>query len=165
MASDNTPPRNGLILGIAFASVIVLLALKFIFDWYYHDMMALEVAAKSLPPVELQAAKLADQQRLGAGPMPIDKAMVGMSKGRDSLIQPQASNDDGPLVGWSKTPRAVPSAPPASADVDAAASTVDGGAVGTGDAGSLTVVADAGQIALATDAGAQAPVKTDAGAH
>jgi hypothetical protein len=130
MATDETPPRHALILGIAFASVVTLATLKFIFDSYYQHVMEAEVAAKALPPVELQAARLADQQRLAAGPMPIDRAMQDLAKARGTLITPEQSADEGPLVGWSKLPR-TPGAPAQSA-------------VAGGDAGAAPFAADAG---------------------
>src|SRR5688572_10994686 len=119
MATDETPPRHALILGIAFASVATLGTLKFIFDSYYKHVMEEEVAAKSMAPVELQAARLADQQRLATGPMPIDKAMQDLAKARGNVISPEQSTDDAPLVGWSKLPR-VAVAPAQSAAVAAA---------------------------------------------
>ena len=161
MATDNSPPRNGLILVIAVASVFTLGALKFVFDSYYRYVMEEEVAAKIAPPTELRAARLEDQQRLASGPNPIDKAIKDLAKNREAVIQPQQSTDDGPLVGWSKTPRIV------AAPTGANANSPDGGAasnaaIDAGAAMSPPVLsgADAGATHGATpaaDAGRTAP--------
>lgn len=160
MATDNSPPRNGLILLIAVASVLTLGALKFVFDSYYRYVMEDEVAVKlaAAPPTELRAARVEEQQRLSSGPMPIERAIKDLAKNRDV---PQQSADDGPMLGWSKAPRplvagnAVAPAPDGGAAVNAA---VDAGAsvpsphpVGVGaDAGAThtTSPADAGRDKL-----------------
>lgn len=164
MATDNSPPRNGLILGIAVASVVTLGGLKFVFDSYYRYMMEDEIARKSAPPTELRAARMEEQQRLSSGPMPIDKAMKDFAKERESIIQPQASNDDGPLVGWSKTPRNVPAGAAALSDAGADAATGDGGALAASvDGGAVPNAADGGAHSTGTaphassDAGSVAP--------
>lgn len=168
MATDNTPPRNALILGIAAASVVTLGALKFVFDSYYHHVMEAEVAAKSLPPEELRAARVADQQKLATGPMPIDRAMQDIAKSREALIKPEQSTDDGPMQGWSKAPRNFVG-PTALADAGAAAT--DAGANAAGDAGATSLATDAGvHNATGGDGGHAntvqhpAPTATDAGA-
>ena len=140
MATDETPPRHALILGIAFASVATLGTLKFIFDSYYTHVMEAEVAAKAMPPVELQAARLADQQRLSTGPMPIDKAMQDLAKARGNVIAPEQSTDDAPLVGWSKLPR------PGVAPAQGALAAADSGAAVAGDAGATPTATDGGVI-------------------
>ncbi len=153
MATDNSPPRNGLILLIAVASVLTLGALKFVFDSYYRYVMEDEVAAKlaQSPPIELRAARLEDQQRLASGPMPIDRAIKDLAKNREA---PQQSADDGPMLGWSKAPRpvvagsAVPSVPDGGAAVDAA---VEAGAA----------MPAPPPVGIGADAGRAAP--TDAG--
>lgn len=157
MAADNTPPRNGLILGIAAASFLTLGGLKFVFDGYYRYMMEEEIARKAAPPTELRAARLDEQQKLASGPMPIDKAIKEVAKEREGLIQPQQSADDAPLVGWSKMPREAPPAVPAgpaSAGGDAGAT--DGG-LATGDAGAPALAG--------ADAGAQPNAATVDGGH
>jgi hypothetical protein len=144
VATDATPPRHALILGIAIASALTLGTLKLIFDWYYKSVMEAEVAAKAAPPMELKAARLAEQQRLTSGPMPIDKAMQDLAKSREALITPEQSTDEGPLVGWSKSPRPVP-APAAAGDGGAmVAPAADAGAMVAGDAGVTPTAGDAG---------------------
>lgn len=156
MATDNSPTRNGLILGIAAASVFTLGALKFVFDGYYSYMMEAEIARKALPPTELRAARADEQQRLTSGPMPIDKAMKDVGRERESIIQPEQSTDDGPRVGWSKLPHTVPSAPAPGAATPVAA---DGGAnAAVGDAGASATMAAGG------DAGANPTGSRDGGA-
>lgn len=156
MAADNTPPRNGLILGIAAASFLTLGSLKFVFDGYYRYMMEEEVARKAAPPTELRAARLDEQQKLASGPMPIDKAMKEVAKERETLIQPQQSADDGPLVGWSKMPRPAPPTLPAVPAVAGDGGASDGG-LATGDGGVTP--------ALAGDAGATPNAATADGGH
>lgn len=156
MAADNTPPRNGLILGIAAASFLTLGSLKFVFDGYYRYMMEEEVARKAAPPTELRAARLDEQQKLASGPMPIDKAMKEVAKERDGLIQPQQSMDNAPLEGWSKMPRPAPPALPAIPAAAGDGGAADGG-LATGDGGVTP--------ALAGDAGATPNAATADGGH
>lgn len=161
MAADQSPPRNGLILGIAVASVFTLGTLKFVFDSYYRYIMEEEVARKAAPPTELRAARLEEQQKLATGPMPIDRAMKEVAKEREALIQPQQSADDGPLIGWSKLPHNVaPSTATTAADGGAAvAAALDAGAAPpVADAGpSHDVAGDAGAAPHAADAGTKGP--------
>lgn len=158
MASDQSPPRNGLILGIAVASVFTLGTLKFVFDSYYRYIMEEEVAAKAAPPTEIRAARLEEQQKLATGPMPIDKAIQEVAKEREALIQPQQSTDDGPLIGWSKLPHNVaPTVPTTTADGGAAVAAAL-------DAGASPPIADAGPSRdVAGDAGAAPHAAADGG--
>lgn len=157
MATDNSPPRNGLILLIAVASVLTLGALKFVFDSYYRYVMEDEVAAKlaQSPPTELRAARIEDQQRLASGPMPIDRAIKDLARNREA---PQQSADDGPMLGWSKAPR------PLVAPTTATAIPDGGAAVNAAvDAGAAIPAHPVG-VAARADAGATRPMTpADAG--
>ncbi len=109
MATDNSPPRNKIILVGAVVTVTILILLKFAFDSYFVMMMEGEAAAKMAQPEELHALRADEQKRLTQSPLPIDQAMGQVAKGRDTnpVITPQASPDDAPMIGWSKGTRAL----------------------------------------------------------
>ncbi|WP_394847569.1 hypothetical protein LZC95_08895 [Pendulispora brunnea] len=105
MATDNSPPRNRLILVMALGTVGTLFVLKFVFDSYFTFMFEGEAKAKIAAPAELAKLHEEETKKLTGSPIPIDKAMGELaSKGRESsaLIAPQPSQDDGPLTGWSQ---------------------------------------------------------------
>ncbi len=158
MATDNSPTRNKLIFVLAAVTVVILGALKFAFDDYFAFMMEGEAKAKLATPTELEALHAEEAKKLASGPLPIDQAMKQLgTQGREAspLITPQPSNDDGPLVGWSKGERAIraaeeaKNAPPPEPMPMKTADMADAGATPT---------------AAVADGGKATPEKSDAGA-
>ena len=162
MATDDSQPRNQLILIIAAVTVVTLFALKFVFDSYFIGMMEGEAKAKQAQPEELWKLREDEKKKLEGSPVPIQKAMGDLvSKGREgsSLIAPQASDDDGPMVGWSQGTRALQGAPAAHGGAAPEGATTDGADAG---ASSETNVAAADAGAAPQNAPAPAPA-ADAG--
>lgn len=161
MATDQSPPRNNLILSIAVVTVIILIGLKFVFDSYFSDMMEAVAAAKVPTPEEVVQLHAEEQKKLTTSPaVPIDQAMQMLaSKGRmgSADITPQPSNDLGAVAGWAHLHDGEENPPPApTAALPAAA----------GDAGIMTTTppgpppgfdGGAGALPNATDAGAPKP--------
>lgn len=114
MATDDSQPRNRLILILAVGTLATLFALKFVFDSYFIGMMEGEAKAKQAQPEELWKLRDEEKKKLEGSPVPIAKAMSDLaSKGREGspLIAPQPSDDTGPMVGWSLGARAQQGAP------------------------------------------------------
>ena len=159
MATDNSPPRIRIILTIAFSSLVILIALNYVFRSYFL-MMTEEVEHDHLAqPVELQKLRAGEQKNLSASPLPIAQAMQELAtKGRTNYaayagqadITPQASNDMGPMVGWVRNPN--------QAVIEAIA------AAEAADAGPGPMVGDGGAPAMAGDAGKAAAALSDGGA-
>ena len=129
MAADNSPPRMLPIAITALVAVLVLFGLKFVFDSYYLAMFEGEEYRKvgSVAPTALIALHAAEKKSLATAPIPIDRAVDMVVKGRaeampelrDGGITPEPSKDIGPLIGWALTPRNV--TVPDDDDVDAGA--------------------------------------------
>lgn len=147
MATDNTPPRLKLIVTIAVITIVTLIGLDFVFRGYMAFMNDMAVREKAAPPADLLAQHAAEKALFAKAKLPLDQAIAQVSKGaRPESISPRPSDDTGAMVGWSKLPRALPSAP------QAPAHTLDG----PGDAGAPEMMASDAGAALATDAGAPA---------
>jgi hypothetical protein len=114
MASDNSPPRIRPILATAAIAVVVLVSLKFVFDSYYLSMFEDEEFRKvgSVSPVALIALRAAEKKSLASAPIPLDRAMQLVAKGRSEPIPgmqnggitPEQSTDEASLVGWAQLP-------------------------------------------------------------
>jgi hypothetical protein len=121
MAADNSPPRIQPIAITAFIAVLVLVGLKFVFDSYYLAMFEAEEYRKvgSVEPSQLLALRAAEKKSFAAAPVPIDRAIDLVVKGRaDPMpdpkagdITPQPSADNAPLIGWASLGRVAPAAP------------------------------------------------------
>lgn len=165
MATDNSPVQNKIIIAVGLGAIVVLVGLKFVFDSYYSILTAETTKEKLAPPVQLAELRSAEVKALGAGAMPIDKAMGEIAnRGRANVspdLVPTQSEDMGPMVGWSKLGRTLPPRPTAMA-----ATMGDAGASATGDA-AAPLATDAAATPLVTDAAAGSTpttTATDAGA-
>jgi len=118
MAVDNSAPRIRMILLTAGVAVATLISLKFIFDSYYLAMFEEEEYQKvgSVAPTALLGLRAAEQKSLATAPIPLDRAIQLVAKGRSSPIPempndgitPLPSNDESSLVGWAQAPRPRP---------------------------------------------------------
>ena len=172
MATDNSPPRTQLIGVIAAGTVLTLVALKFLFDSYFQDIMESEAKAEDkVSQYEEVRTMRAQENAALSGPfhgplspqnktrnsLPIAEAMRQFaSTPRMALgaIHPQASMDEGPLTGWAKGIRADKGAQTL-ASPQTANPLTDGGAdaATTGPAGAATMPAADGGL----DAGRTLP--------
>lgn len=142
MATDNTPPRLKLIVTIAVITVISLIAIDFGTRSYFAMMTDEAQREKLAPTREKDELHKAEQAALANAVIPIEKAMAEIGKGeRPALIAPQQSEDLGPMTGWSKLPKPVPTPQPPHAETTAVAP--EAGAF-PGDAGAPQVPDDAG---------------------
>jgi len=117
MAVDNSPPRILAITLTGIVSVVLLIALKPILDSYYVTMFEAEEYRKvsSVAPTELIALHKAEAKSFASAPIPLDRAMTLVAKGRaepipgtkDDGILPQQSTDTGALIGWAMLPPAA----------------------------------------------------------
>lgn len=153
MAIDNTPPRLKLIVTIAVITVITLVAIDFVTKSYYAMMTDEAKHEKIAPTRDKDEQMKAEQAALTGASMPVDQAMAQIAKGtRPEAITPNASDDVGPVTGWSKLPHPAPTTqhPVAGGNEDAehTGAAMDGGA---GDAGAA---ADGGAKKAGADAGA-----------
>ncbi|MBX3190970.1 MAG: hypothetical protein KF819_28500 [Labilithrix sp.] len=170
MAIDNTPPRLRLIATIGFIVVVTLIGLDFVFKSYYAFMSDEAQREKIAPRADLAAQVAAEQKAFAGAKIPLDQAMAQLAKGERGDVTPQASDDMGPMTGWSKMPKPLPypTTPHAAPSTDPHAAADAGAPTAAGDAG--PAIADAGPAAAA-DAGAAphapapAPHADDAGAH
>jgi hypothetical protein len=140
MATDDTPPRTGLILRLAVLAIVTLFLVHAGLSAYFDSMARAEEQRKAgdIVPEALIALRTDEKARLTSGAMPIDKAMQTIAeKGRlgvSPALAPTASKDVAPLQGWSKMPGEVPPAmtaappPPAEPSVDGGLSAGDAGA-------------------------------------
>lgn len=159
MATDNTPPRLKLIVTIAVITVITLVGIDFVTKSYFAMMTDHALHEKLAPTKDKNTQAEAEKAAFASAALPLDQAMAQLAKGRPEGITPQASDDLGPMTGWSKLPKPAPAAHPHTEPTAAAA---DAGAApaAAGDAGAAPAVAG--------DAGAKpAPHHPagDAGAH
>jgi hypothetical protein len=111
MAADDTPPKNRLIATLALVSLCTLVVLKFILTSYFNEMVEADKRGKITKPEELYAIRAEQTKNLTTSPIPIDKAMSDLEKGRPDLVLPHPSDDTGPLIGWAKTPKVLPAKP------------------------------------------------------
>ena len=112
MAADNSPPRIQPIAITAFVAVLVLFGLKFVFDSYYLAMFEGEEYRKvgSVQPAELIALRAAEARSLASAPIPLEKAMQLVAKGRaepmpgmkNDGIKPEPSTDTAAMIGWAQ---------------------------------------------------------------
>lgn len=169
MAIDNTPPRLRLIVTIAIIVVITLVGLDFVFKGYYAYMSDMAQHEKLAPTRDREDQTTNEKASFGGAKIPIDQAMAQIAKGtRAAAITPTASDDMGPMTGWSKMPKPAPlpapSGPAAPAGHETTAhdghdmAAADGGAAMT-DGGAATATAEAGAPkpapAVIKDAGAK----------
>ncbi len=134
MATDETPPYNKIIALTALGTVLVLVGLKFVFDSYF-TMMSEEAAFEKLAPTTaLDKQHVDERAKLTTSPIPITVAMKDVSRSRlgNALIEPRASEDLGPMKGWSEMERAFET-PPAKAAIGG--QPLPNGATAPGDAG------------------------------
>jgi hypothetical protein len=155
MAIDNTPPRLKLIVTIAVITVITLVAIDFATKSYFAMMTDEAKHEKIAPTRDKDEQMKAEQAALTGASMPIDQAMAQVAKGtRPDAITPNASDDVGPVTGWSKLPHPAPTVQHAvggsmpTDEADGGALATDAGAMGDGGAG------DAGARKAGGDAGA-----------
>ena len=154
MAIDNTPPRLKLIVTIAVITVITLVAIDFATKSYFAMMTDEAKHEKIAPTRDKDEQMKAEQAALTGASMPIDQAMAQVAKGtRPEAITPNASDDVGPVTGWSKLPHPAPTlqhavgGSPATDEADGGALATDAGLpgdAGAGDAGARKAAADAG---------------------
>jgi hypothetical protein len=160
MAIDNTPPRLKLIVTIAVITVITLVSLDFVFRSYYATMTDDAAREKIAPTTDRDEQRKAEAASLTVAQVPIDQAKVMLVKGtRPEAITPQPSDDTGPMTGWSKLPKPLPTPAQPAQPAPPAAVTQDAGATPamTRDAGATRMVTDAGPVQTAPkrDAGAR----------
>jgi hypothetical protein len=162
MATDNSQPRNQLILVLAVGTVLILFGLKFVFDSYFVGMMETEAKAKQAQPEELWKLRDDEKKKLEGSPVPIQKAMGDLvSKGRESspLITPAPSDDQAPMVGWSQGTHALAAA----AAGGAAPGDHHDAPVAAGSDAGVTTTTSATADAAKPDAGPPATAAKDAG--
>lgn len=106
MGYEKTDPRTKLIGVIAFLVVSTLIALRFVFDWYFLDVTEKEQHSKIGGRVGATAERdtMRDQAlaSLEGGPIPIQQAMRQVAFGRANIdvIHVAPSEDKGALTGW-----------------------------------------------------------------
>jgi hypothetical protein len=185
MAADNSPPRIQPIIITAFVAVLVLVGLKFVFDSYYIEMFEAEQYRQigSVEPAELLALRAAEKKSFAAAPIPIDRAMALVARGRtepmpggkEGDITPEPSTDYAALVGWAQlakpafvVPAAAPSAAPAPTGSAPAASGSAAVAVPTAPSGAVvrphTIAPRASAVPAAPSSVAPATPKASASA-
>ena len=162
MATDNSPPRIRIILTTAFSSLVILVALNYVFRSYFLMMTEEVEHAHLAKPEELLKLHEGEARNLTSSPLPIAQAMQELARGRTNEalkqradVTPEQSPDLGPMVGWIRAQNpiyveraAAESATPAPAPAAA------------GDGGAALAAGDAGASALAagaTDGGKPAP--------
>jgi hypothetical protein len=110
MAAETSNPKTVPIAIGAFVGVLILAGLKPIFDSYYVEMFEAEEYRKvlSVPPHELLALRAAEAKSFASAPIPLDKAMKIVARGRaepmagNQDITPEPSNDRAALIGWAQ---------------------------------------------------------------
>jgi hypothetical protein len=116
MATEKAEPQTGLILKVGAFAVFTLLVAHAGLVAYFDSIAKAEEQRKfgDAKPVALMSLRADEQQRLNAGPMPIEKAMQQMvaqgRMGMSPMVVPSNSRDVAPLQGWSKMPSEAPSA-------------------------------------------------------
>jgi hypothetical protein len=114
MATDNSEPRIGMIVGIGLLSIVTLLGLRMLFQSYFIMVTEEEQQAKIFgkPAVELQRLRDEERQRLTSGSVSIDQAVRAFSSGsRPAGLSPMPSTDWAALQGWSQRPVPSPNLP------------------------------------------------------
>jgi len=166
MATDNSAPKIRVILTVAFSSIVILVALNFVFRSYFL-IMTEEVQHDHLwKPVELIKLNEGEERNLTTSPLPIGRAMQQFAQqGRgdaNALIKPEPSNDFGAMVGWLQAPNqaALEAMAAAAAAPPDAGSEADAGAATTG-----TMPADGGVAKAPHDAGAVQKPGPHGGTH
>jgi hypothetical protein len=140
MATDNTEPRDGLIIKVGVVAIVTVVVLRVALGSYFDRAIRTEELHKvgEAAADSLAHLRASEAQRLSAGAMPIAKAMDEWVKhGRtDPELAPSASHDLQPLQGWIKMPADVPlfmsSPPPPVPDADAGADSGPAGDAGGG---------------------------------
>lgn len=140
LKADGSLPRNGVIAFYSALAVVILFALKFVFDSYFHmmidDVRAERARVASMPACtaqsaesdvdvtcrrgssaldELQQMRARESARLagGGGAMPMANAVLQLSNGRENpTVSPQASTEMAPIKGWTHIPHFVSTARP-----------------------------------------------------
>jgi len=147
MATDKSEPRIGLIIKVGALAVFTLIAVHAALSTYFDRMAQGEEFRKigSAKPETLMSVRADEKQRLGSGPMPIDKAMHDLAlhgrTGTSPELMPKPSMDTAPLQGWIQMPGEVPAPMLAASSQSAqpapsASAAADGGAApASGDAG------------------------------
>lgn len=122
MATDNSAPRNSVIVVVAFVTVLLLVGLKFALDSYFITMTEETAHSKLVSPEQLIQHREAEKKALTSGSMSIESAMAELTRrGRENLnangvdLAPRQTDDTGALTGWAKMPRALPPVPAAPA--------------------------------------------------
>lgn len=105
MATDQSPPRNRIIFISTMVTLLTLVALKFILDAYFDHMMTAEAKAKLPATTELDKLKEAEEQALNSAQLPLPAAKHKLAEApryEQAGIIPVQTQDDAPVVGWSK---------------------------------------------------------------
>jgi hypothetical protein len=160
MGTDKSELRIGAIVSVGVFVVAALLSVRVGLVAYFDITSRAEEVRKvaATRPTTRLAIQADESRQMTSGPLPIDRAMkVLATRGRlraSSEIQPVASKDISPLMGWMQMPATVPGpmavTPDASADAspddDAHVATpVDGGRP-VGDSKPGTPGADGGLV-------------------
>lgn len=155
MAIDNTPPRLKLIVTIAVITIITLVGIDFVLRSYYGYMDDDAKRRKLAPTTALDEQHKAEQAALTSANL--DQSIAQLAKGsRTDIVKPTQSEDMGPMTGWSKLPKPVPT-------VEHGAHPGQGGQGGAGGAQNTHATGDAG-APMHGDAGAAPHAPGDAGA-
>ncbi len=157
MAVDESPPRIGLIVGIAVTTVLTLGGLKFAFDSYFIALSEEAVAEKRAPTTQLTNVRAEAEKHLTTSPVSITAAMTDLGRGRSEVggpdvIAPRPSDDLGAMTGWTKNPRRfdIPAKPADARDtVPSPTAPADGGTALATDGGATLATADAGATTTA----------------
>lgn len=164
MAIDNTPPRLNLIVTIAAITVITLVAISFATQSYYAMMTDEARHEKIAPTRDKDDQTKAETTALTGAAVPLDQAMAQIAKGaRPDAITPTASEDLGPMTGWSKLPKPAPVPQPKTAMPADVPLVGDGGVMLYGDGG-IMLGPDGGAL-FAPPGDAGAPSDAGAGRH
>lgn len=110
MATDQSPPRVGLIAVLGIGTLVSLVGLKFVLDSYFTYMAEDAAHDKLAAPEQLTKLRMQEDKNLTSSALPISAAMTQLAQGRaesggPSLIEPKASDDTGAMTGWSQMPR------------------------------------------------------------
>ncbi len=114
MATDQTPPRLGLIVSIGVLSIATLVGVRIALATYFDHIAQAEEHRKvgEAKPEALLSLRADEAQRLSSGSMPIESAMHELvKKGRMGLspeLVPVPSHDVQALKGWARMPTEEP---------------------------------------------------------
>jgi hypothetical protein len=163
MATDKSEPKVGIIAQVSIVSIVTLVLTHQALVAYFDQASYAEEMRKvgTAPADALASLRTSEKERLGAGRMPIDKAMQQLaSKGRmnaGSEITPTASRDMAPLEGWTKLPAVVPNQMVAASQAAAAAASASAAAASAAPSASAAPAASASAAPSAS--GAPVPPK------